>query len=427
MIAPHSKQRRFIVPLLLLCFSIPAIAFRTGAGPFRAVSDNGTFIASILPRESSKPPAVEVFKWHNGNSVLQWRTSLSNALCPCYAWISDDGQYVVTVDEYPRLGYGENVVAIYAKTGLIKRYSLETIAGEIPNTGENGLLPHTGDSRHWQIYCIRALQGTGPEARFAIWPAWSPRWYVFNLADGSMERLSDEALKKWNDFGTRWSLEMLGNSKEALRHRGILDYHQRVTACRFLGYTKNLANHKLLEQLLDSEELDIQEDPGLRKAADWSLAMLDGVDTKLINEKDGRFYRLGTVKAEIQFPRKPSNGEGYLHYYVFPERVKQNAWRHATPVFRGEYCPQRVPDRTINVTIPAMKPGRYWLKVVWNLGKPPEPGSETPIEAIRRAKAEDARSLGPAPGDFESPETPLFEILPAKAIEISTACDRLAR
>lgn len=54
-----------------------------------------------------------------------WQQKLVNEIAPMSAFVSDDGKYVVTTDDYGRLGDGENVVVIYDSEGkLIKRFSL---------------------------------------------------------------------------------------------------------------------------------------------------------------------------------------------------------------------------------------------------------------------------------------------------------------
>jgi hypothetical protein len=59
---------------------------------------------------------------------MVWECELSNDVAPVSALVSDSGKYVVTFDDWHRVGRGENVVVIYGPRGRrIGRHSLETL------------------------------------------------------------------------------------------------------------------------------------------------------------------------------------------------------------------------------------------------------------------------------------------------------------
>jgi hypothetical protein len=62
-----------------------------------------------------------------GGQVI-WSKKLENPLSPYSAFISNDGKYVVTFDDWGKLGYGENVLVIYGESGnLLNKYKLHEV------------------------------------------------------------------------------------------------------------------------------------------------------------------------------------------------------------------------------------------------------------------------------------------------------------
>jgi hypothetical protein len=75
-----------------------------------------------------------------------WRTKLVNKVAPLGAYISDDGKFVVTTNEYGNLGYGDNVVVIYDAGGsLIRQFRLSEFIPE----ADIKHIPQTVSSIYW--------------------------------------------------------------------------------------------------------------------------------------------------------------------------------------------------------------------------------------------------------------------------------------
>lgn len=76
-----------------------------------------------------------------------WNVRLDNEVAPVSALISDNGDYVITFDNWHGVGYGDNVVAIYSgKTGtLIKKLGLTDFLTE----SDIYNLPESTSSIHW--------------------------------------------------------------------------------------------------------------------------------------------------------------------------------------------------------------------------------------------------------------------------------------
>jgi hypothetical protein len=435
---------RVFLPLLVLLISSSAVGFRySPVVAFESFSDNRAFVARVEPDKSGKvrPATLELFKNEGGKRVSQWRLEVSNQISPYEVLVTDDGQYVVTLDSHDRIGYGDDVVAIYAKAGLIRKYSLEAIigeaAGQVRLDRSGVLFRRDRSSRYWREGSIMSLKREGTEARFGIWLGWAQRWYVWKLADGSMESVEGDALKQWNEIGSLWAHAKLGDvlvsakAANSTRSDSVYSavYDDQVLACRFLGFVKNPADRKLLERLFQREERVSRIRPELRKAADTALTMLDQVDAR-VEEAKGGVPRVGSVTVKIKFPRRPDTGEGKLRYYVFPERVNADWWREATPVFHARASADLrlygdAGDRK-DVQILGLRPGRYWVKVVWDRRTPEDLQSEKLIEMIRQGQRHEKETpeAGAGPKDFESAGAQVFEIEAGKVIEIEIACDR---
>jgi len=75
-----------------------------------------------------------------------WSRELENENAPVTVLVADDGRYVVTCDEWGRVGWGPNVVVIYGPGGeLIKKFALE----DLLTPEEVAAVPATVSSRWW--------------------------------------------------------------------------------------------------------------------------------------------------------------------------------------------------------------------------------------------------------------------------------------
>jgi hypothetical protein len=435
MITPHKHHiiaRQF--PLLLVFLSAPLLADKwMPARPFATSSANGRYVAAVTPgeRRGAARPTLELFKVEDGKRTLQWRTELSNQESPYQVLVTDDGNYVVTLDEYARIGYGDEVVAIYGRGGKIKNYSLESIAGDAlkPRITRNfrsvrfDNFPHSAGSRWWRNNSIMALDGAGEESQFAIWLDWAQRWYVWSLSNGSIKQLEGDALKKWDDFGWNWSQAIFAGKPTDARarepERGLLRSAEddKITACRYLGYTRRPQDRKLLEKLLESNDKNRWGQNAVRKYATWSLAMLDGFDPDLLEEENDGFVRLGTAKITVHFSQKPSGG-GTIHFYVFPESVKEDAWSESDSLGGMTLTFHDDEEQTMELfPAPVLKAGRYWAKVIWLRGK---------IEDYDARHRKDRPRPVAGPNDFETAGAELFEITPGKTVEVKINCQKTA-
>lgn len=72
--------------------------------------------------------AIMYKKTKMGDSLV-WKKNLINEVAPVSAFVSNDGKYIVTFDNWHSMGYGVDVMVYYDNQGsLIKRHMLEDIS-----------------------------------------------------------------------------------------------------------------------------------------------------------------------------------------------------------------------------------------------------------------------------------------------------------
>jgi hypothetical protein len=421
--------RPLVLSLVLLGLSAPARAdFWYRDDPFEVASSNGRFVATVFSaKKELKRPTLELFKVEAGKRTWQSTIELVNKRAPHDVLITDDGQFVVTLDEFGQMGYGNEVVAIYSRAGLIKSYSLESFAEKERKTRNeelDSMFGRSTSSRYWRDGGIISLNGTGADARLGIWLPWAERWYIWKMADGSLQKLDNESLKKWNEIGLRWAHAKLEEAKEK---NARADFQEALAACRFLGSARSAADRELLEKLLENE------DAQMRTAADYSLAILDGggwnpleriqigrLASLLRGDGPQRWrghYRLGGVQLGVRIPQSPARNNETVDCYLFPESVKADEWGTTRPIF---YECLDVFDRlhqgTLDIRINNLKPGKYWVKVVWD---------RTTLYKWKVHNAAELKTRLPAvgPEDFQTAGAEIFEIKAGKVIEVKLNCD----
>ena len=86
--------------------------------------ENSPLKDSIIPCHAKL--YKKIGRW--GRSELMWEKDLVNPIAPHNALITNNGKYVITFDDWYKLGYGENVMVVYGDEGdMIKRYKLHEI------------------------------------------------------------------------------------------------------------------------------------------------------------------------------------------------------------------------------------------------------------------------------------------------------------
>jgi hypothetical protein len=82
-----------------------------------------------------------------GEEEEAWSRELLNPTAPVEVLVATDGRYVVTLDDWGKVGYGPNVVVIYGPGGeLVRNLALEDLLTE----EEIAVVPHSASSRWWR-------------------------------------------------------------------------------------------------------------------------------------------------------------------------------------------------------------------------------------------------------------------------------------
>lgn len=88
------------------------------------------FMKSLTAQDTILIPCTAELYWTNDtSSILLWKKTLLNDICPVHAIIANDGSSIATFDNWYSSGYGVNVFVIYNEKGEAKRtYKLDEIS-----------------------------------------------------------------------------------------------------------------------------------------------------------------------------------------------------------------------------------------------------------------------------------------------------------
>jgi hypothetical protein len=204
-------------------------------------SENGRFVAHVTPAKEKEKPLLEVFEVKGTERVPLWQCKLNNEVAPVEVYMSDDGGYVVTNNEWHRVGYGDYVIAFYNKDGRIKNYSMEQILHLPKNISSielYDLVPHSVSSRWWDESSIKFLDTCGGRLYFCVWLDLFDHWQAWNVEDGREIKVDKTMIERWNNKGRMWA------RKDGIKSKS---YH---SALRFLGKLKITEDQEVIESFL---------------------------------------------------------------------------------------------------------------------------------------------------------------------------------
>ena len=392
---------------------------------FDTPSANRKFVAHVVPGKKDLKPLLIVSTLTKGKTNETWRTQLGNRVSPTQVYLSDDGESVVTLDNYFGVGYGDDVVAIYNRQGRLRAYSLEEIA-PLPKSkpdssewlstrrGYEGKFTHTTSSRHWRENSIEFFHHESDQLLFCLWLDWEIRWAVWRTSDGGMMSVSVDLAKRLNAEGRALALKKVkrgGFASESLH---------------FLGRQRFIEDRPLIEALLEDKEFwtgtltrsfsgsradffAYTARSQRRETADTILARWDGAVVEDVGSSD-KYRFLGNLKGSVELPAAPQKGEGMIHVYLIPESTPLREWNSARP---GHYLTADLTcsyprffnegqmqdgklSSSVNFIISGVTPGRYRLKAVWDKTEPFSKRAEILCQ--------------PRAGDYESTASPLVQV-----------------
>jgi hypothetical protein len=110
-------------------------------------SPTGEYYVHVVPGDGTRHARGTLFRAGDPDHADElWSRELLNPTAPHQVLVADSGEYVVTFDEWGRVGYGPNVVVIYGPGGeLVRNFALEGLLTE----KEIAAVPQTVSSRWW--------------------------------------------------------------------------------------------------------------------------------------------------------------------------------------------------------------------------------------------------------------------------------------
>ena len=405
--------------------------------PFDVRSENGKFTAHVNPASKSSKATLVVFaiKGHRTNEL--WQATLSNLVAPSQVAVSDGGTSVVTVDNWGRLGYGEDVVAVYGPGGQKAKYSLQEFAPPSKQTrsakersplteiygGYEALFSQSDSSRDWQKYSINFFCRDAGEELFCLWLDWDNRWVVWQMSDGKLREVAAVLVQNLNAEGRRRALKKARTGSNA------------PAALNFLGRLRHPEDRPLIEAWLRDPEFSrgstttyhsTDFTPSFcynaishnRQEAENILSCWDGLRTNIsVLGSVEHYCYLGTIKGQVSLDANPKRGDGTLRLYLIPRTVPLAKWSKFRPehyliadlcsefptYFAGQTTKDLQLGRSIDFALYGITPGQFRLKAVWNR-MPPFTRPDTIV-------------CLPHPGDSENVSSPLISVNPGEIVD----------
>lgn len=292
-------------------------------------SDNNMYVAHVTPSKNQNKAKLEVFKISDSQRQPLWACSLGNEEAPRKVFITNDGNYVATLDEWGRWhlgGYGDYVVAFYDRRGLIKNYSLKQVFHDKPPAPCNWLNePILFDEFNDTAYlCVRSVRGEN-------------RWIAWNVQNGEEVNITPELLTRWNEKGREWALKEIHTNKKQIAYELLAKLKNPEDKSIFQDLLKNGSYSsggvpkRELESIFRVCALSCHS--RFRKIADDFLSSLEG---KPIRKGDFNGYShndnynyLGVIAGKIDIPQLPENINGCLCIYLIPKSIPDIRWRYS--------------------------------------------------------------------------------------------------
>ncbi|MDP2653596.1 MAG: hypothetical protein Q8Q08_06135 [Candidatus Omnitrophota bacterium] len=403
----------------------------TVSGPVRAddwpsprekdvLSENGMFAVKMVPpkfpEKTAVKPVVSVSEIVNGKKTLLWETALTNEWAPVEFFVSDNGRYVATLDNWHKVGYGDNVVAFYGPTGLARQYSLEEIVPLPEGKGYGDLFSHSKSSRWWTEKSVKFFSEFDSETYFCLWLEWDNRWLAWDPKDGRPLEVSTAMRPALDEKARQWALAKIEKSGDMAEPWEILPAYE------FLGKLRRPEDAALIKPLLNSKQFffgltatnqeltHFTAYSTLRRRADRILALWDKL-TDSDSGDDGVYYFLGQVKGQVVLGQVPEPEGGKVFVYLVSTEDSSGNWKYAPERlvadlrYAGTY---KIGD-TIPFVIEGVAPGSYRLKAVWDRAEP-------------YCERDDFACPG-SNGDFESGESAPVEVTAGGTVkDISLDC-----
>jgi hypothetical protein len=376
---------------------------------FESFSENSNFVAVIQPATKTNKATATVYHVNTTAQTQLWQVTLSNPSAPLSVFLSDDGQNIVTLDNWASVGYGDDVVVLYNSGRQTAKYSLEEFAPP-PQARTNGLIErvkekidalrnkpsvstrmayhdlfsHSTSSRWWNEDSIQFVWPQTNSAFFCLWLDWDQRWVSWKLSNGSLVDPTKKQTTEWNAEGRRRSLN------------NITSGNATPPAYNFLGRLRIKEDRPLIERWLadpqfgtgstqssssdnDAVHFVLTASSHNREKADWILARWDGATTK--RSSHDIYTYLGMVKGVVNLSASPQKTDGFLRVQLVPNGT---TWSSALPEhylvadlrwsrptsFSGGRISDLPLSTNVEFAINGVTPGSYRVQALWDKEAP---------------------------------------------------------
>lgn len=400
---------------------------------FDTPSENGKFVARVIPASKAAKAILVVLAIESGKNNEVWRTQLSNEVAPTQVLLTNDGESVLTLDNWFGVGYGDDVVAIYNRHGQLAKYSLDQIA----TPGREQLFTTTS-SRHWRANGIELSVADGEDAHYAVWLDWANQWVAWRLRDGQPIKVTGEVGKQFIKEARNTAITSIKNPSS--QDEWGFGMNRSQAAARFLARLRFAEDRPLVASFLQASDfrggivksfsggvrpvLSFLASSSKRAEADRLLTRWDGKRASNMNfDQPGHGYRfLGVLEGAIAFNAPPDTMKGSIRLYLIPESVPLNEWDSKLPTqFLIVDCNDKyssgngaVLEQTVGFVIEGVTPGEYRIKAVWDKAAPFSKENEILCQ--------------PGPGDYESTSSPIVTVRAGKTSkDVQIDCKTLVK
>jgi len=373
--------------------------------------------------------ANQVKKWEEKRKIkFQWNVNLSNMIEPLGVFISDDGKYVVTLDNWGGIGKGDDVIAFYGKKGQIKKYSLEeALSIRMENELDWGKkFPVSTMSIHWNENCIVFLRYIENKLLFCIWLELEQDWLAFDAEKGNKININNKLEEKIKQIAR---ISCLKSIKEPYNY----PYNTITASCLFLGRTRIPEDRKVIESVLSDKYFGTGSLPNgntrisfsesiFRNAADMALSIWDKKipdDTKYKFGEDIKYNYLGVFKGTVILPEKP-NEKSVIWIYLLPEGISANQLsandivQDLSESFESYFFLNWTVSESFLFEFRGVTPGKYWIKAIYVVRRPDDYSTN--------------KKYMPQKGDFANAKSDVFEVKAGQTIDVGMInCDSLVK
>lgn len=383
-------------------------------------SDNGKFIAHVTPATSESKALLEVFGLERGNRIAIWDCNLGNEGAPQRVLLSDDGVFVVTVNEWSKRihgGMGGYVLAFYTKSGLIKHYSLEALLGfpgEMAEREFRRIVSRSVSGRSWTSLTL-LVESDGKQI-FCAWLTRGRRWLAWDVKTGVKMKVDQKLIDTFDEKARHWAINELMYPKK-------LGYGFAIAA-DVLGRLRKPEDRKHVESLLKNNSFrtwyrhdgksfknyysySIKRNTAEKVLATWDDRIIQSSGHSLLP-----YHYLGVIDGVVELSRAPKpEDNNWLCIFLVPDTAEKEQWYSGAlnqrlcvhfskwHLGRGDW-----PDSTIPFSFYGITPGRYHVKAIWDVASPYQ-------------FRQDRITGSPSRGDYENREVPLVCVKAGESVK----------